>query len=252
MPDGEVDYFNDELARPGVAGLTTAAPRRGRQTVTMSDTPAGSSATGADTIVGISFDDSFRAQEFLTATYRLVATHSVELLDAVTIAKTVDGRTHVRETIDPQAATSALSGGLWASLFGLILAGPVGWLAGAVVGASAGVIRAKVVDLGLPDEWVKWFRDAVRPGTVTVVLLLGRLDQTLVLDELERFSGARLVYANVTSDFGSASATPSTTRRPVRSRWMSRWTRGRSTANRPRRSIAGDPLPPPDPGSRVD
>src|SRR4029079_16649484 len=49
--------------------------------------------------------------------------------------------------------------------------------------------------------WVKWFRDAVRPGTVTVVLLLGRLDQMLVLDELERFSGARLVYANVTSDF---------------------------------------------------
>ena len=221
--------------------------RRGRQTVTMSDTPAGSSAPGADTIVGISFDDSYRAQEFLTATYRLVATHSVELLDAVTIAKTVDGRTHVRETIDPQAATSALSGGLWASLFGLILAGPVGWLAGAVVGASAGVIRARVVDLGLPDEWVKWFRDAVRPGTVTVVLLLGRLDQTLVLDELERFSGARLVYANVTSDFvqrirdalDDPSTGPLTMDDPMDEEPAS-----------PLRQ--GDPLPPPDPGSRVD
>jgi uncharacterized membrane protein len=145
-----------------------------------------------------------------------------------------------------------LSGGLWASLFGLILAGPVGWLAGAVVGASAGVIRAKVVDLGLPDEWVKWFRDAVRPGTVTVVLLLGRLDQTLVLDELERFSGARLVYANVSSDLvqrirnalDDPSTGPLTMEEPADDRPMD---------GEPASSLReGDPLPPPDPGSRVD
>jgi uncharacterized membrane protein len=203
-----------------------------------------STSSDADTIVGISFDDSFRAQEFLTATYGLVAKHSVELRDAVMIAKTLDGKTHVRETVDPQPATSALSGGLWASLFGLILAGPVGWLAGAVVGAGAGALRAKLVDLGLPDEWVAWFREAVQPGTVTVVLLLGRLDRTLVLDELERFSGAHLVYANVTPDLvqriRDALDDPST---------------GPLTAEEPPPSADGADdgggLPPPDPESRV-
>lgn len=149
------------------------------------------------TIVGISFGDAFRAQEFLTATYRLASQKSIELLDAVTIVKDESGRTFVRETTDPQPARSALSGGVWAGLFGLILGGPVGWLAGTAIGAGAGAVAAKVIDHGIPDDWVRWFRDAVQPGTSTVVLLLGTLDQSAALDELERFAGAKLVYANV-------------------------------------------------------
>lgn len=153
-----------------------------------------------DTIVGIQFSDAFRAQEFLTATYRLVSKHQVELLDAVTIIKDANGKTMVRETVDPSPATSALSGGLWAGFFGLILGGPIGWLAGTAVGAGAGAVRAKIVDLGVPDEWVEWFREAVQPSTVSVVVLLGEVNNEAVLDELKRFAGAHLVYANVAPD----------------------------------------------------
>lgn len=154
----------------------------------------------SDTIVGISFGDAYRAHEFMLATQRLVAHHHVELLDAVTIAKDADGKTHVRETVDPSPASSALSGGLWAGLLGLILAGPVGWVAGTAVGAGVGAVTAKVVDVGIPDDWVAWFKEAVQPGTVTVVLLLRQVDRPAVLAELERFAGARLVYANVDAD----------------------------------------------------
>ena len=154
----------------------------------------------ADTIVGISFGDAFRAQEFLTATYRLVAKGDVGLRDAVTIVKDADGKTTVRETTDPQPSTSALSGGMWAGLVGLIIGGPVGWIAGTAIGAGAGAVSAKVIDIGVPDAWVDWFREAVQPNTVTVVLLLERINTPAVLDELERFAGARLVYANVPPD----------------------------------------------------
>jgi uncharacterized membrane protein len=153
-----------------------------------------------DTIVGISFQDAFRAQEFLTASLRLATQHTIELRDAVTIIKDATGKTYVRETIDPQAGMSALSGATWAGLFGLLLGGPVGWLAGAAIGAGTGVVRAKMVDLGVPDEWVSWFREAVQPETVTVVLLLGRFDREATMSELERFEGAHLVYANVGPD----------------------------------------------------
>lgn len=165
----------------------------------MTDTPGGEPQT-PDTIVGISFDDAFRAQEFLTASYRLVAKGEVQVRDAVMIVKDATGKTSVRETTDPQPGASALSGGLWAGLFGLILGGPVGWLAGTAIGAGAGAISAKVVDIGVPDAWVDWFREAVQPGTVTVVLLLGRFDAGAAIEELERFAGARLVYANVPPD----------------------------------------------------
>ena len=156
--------------------------------------------TQPDTIVGISFGDAFRAQEFLTATYRLVAKGDLRLRDAVTIVKDADGKTTVRETTDPQPATSALSGGMWAGLVGLIVGGPVGWLAGTAIGAGAGAVSAKLIDIGIPDEWVDWFRDAVQPDTATVVLLVDRIDTSVALEELERFAGARLVYANVPPD----------------------------------------------------
>ena len=116
------------------------------------------------------------------------------------IVKDANGKTTVRETTDPQPGTSALSGGMWAGLVGLIIGGPVGWIAGTAIGAGAGAVSAKVIDIGVPDAWVDWFREAVQPATVTVVLLLERIDTPAVLDELERFAGARLVYANVPPD----------------------------------------------------
>lgn len=153
-----------------------------------------------DTIVGISFDDPFRAQELLTATSRLASKGVVQVLDAVTIVKDEHGKTFVRETIDPSPVQSALSGSVWAGLFGLILGGPVGWLAGAAIGAGAGAARAKIVDLGVPDEWVAWFREAVQPGTSTLVLLLGHFDREATFTELQRFSGGHLVHANLEPD----------------------------------------------------
>ena len=86
---------------------------------------------------------------------------------------------------------------MWAGLFGLILGGPVGWIVGLAVGAGAGVVTAKVIDLGVPDEWVTWFRDAVRPGTATVALLVEDLDRNALVTEAARFTGAELVYANL-------------------------------------------------------
>jgi uncharacterized membrane protein len=153
-----------------------------------------------DTIVGISFDDAFRAQELLTATFRLASRGEVQVLDAVTILKDPQGKTVVRETIDPSPVQSAFSGGMWVGLVGLFLGGPVGLVAGTAIGAGAGAARAKIVDLGVPDEWVSWFRQAVQPGTVTLVLLLGRFDREAVFAELERFGGGHLVHANLEPD----------------------------------------------------
>jgi uncharacterized membrane protein len=149
------------------------------------------------TLVGLSFDDVFRAQEFLTAATGLAAHKKLVLEDAVIVIKDADGKTVVHETRDMQPGRSALSGGVWASLFGLILGGPVGWLAGAAIGAGAGAVTAKLVDIGVSDEWVDWFRAAVQPNTATLVLLVSEVNQAALLEEARRFTGAELVYANL-------------------------------------------------------
>lgn len=190
----------------------------------------------ADTLVGIEFPDVFRAQEFLTSTTRLAARGDVQLRDAVLIVSNAEGKVVVRETRDLQTSTTAVSGAVWAGLFGLILGGPVGWIAGTAAGAAGGAITAKLVDHGIPDDWVDWFRQAVRPGASIVAVLFGETPSAVVLDELKRFEGARLVYANVPDS------------------WQSRI---RDALGEPSPEVSelsdvpaatsGDPLPPPDP-----
>lgn len=150
-----------------------------------------------ETIVGISFDDVFRAQEFFTAAKRLAAHGDFKIVDAVIVRKDHDGKAHVRETTDLQPGRSAMSGALWTSLFGFLLGGPIGWAAGAAIGAGAGAVAAKVVDVGVSDEWVAWFREAVQPDTATIVLLVTKLDRDALITEAARFTGAELVYANL-------------------------------------------------------
>lgn len=150
-----------------------------------------------DTLFGLSFDGVNRAQQFMLAINGLATDHRLRLTDAVMVVKRADGRVFVRETIDPQPGRSALTGAMWTGLLGLIVGGPVGWIAGIGVGAAAGVVSAKVIDLGIPDEWVAWFKDSVRPDTATVVVLASDIDQGALGAEVARFPGARLVHTTI-------------------------------------------------------
>lgn len=148
-------------------------------------------------LVGVSLPDALRAQEFLTAATGLARKGSLKMRDAVLVSKDLDGDTNVRETIDPQPGRTALSSGVWTGLLGFIFGGPVGWLVGGAVGAGIGAGAARMIDLGVPDEWVQWFRDSVQPGTTTVVLLLEDLDVGALATELVRFPFARLVHTTL-------------------------------------------------------
>jgi len=148
-------------------------------------------------LVGISFADHFRAQEFMTAVARLRSHGSFKLHDAVTVRKDADGDTKVIETTDPSPGRAAASGALWSALLGSIIAGPIGLVAGGVLGASTGAVTAKIVDIGVPDEWVRWFKEAVATGTTTVVLLLSDVVIDDLVEEAKRFAGAHLIYSNL-------------------------------------------------------
>jgi uncharacterized membrane protein len=151
----------------------------------------------APVIIGVSFERAVRAQEYLLAMGGLRDQGALALKDAVLVTKSADGSVRVVETIDPSPGRSAVSGAMWTGLLGLFIGGPVGWIAGIGIGAGAGAIAAKVIDLGIPDEWVTWFKDAVRPGTSTVVILAEHVHVRALADEASRFSGAELLYTSM-------------------------------------------------------
>jgi uncharacterized membrane protein len=148
-------------------------------------------------LVGISFADQFRAQEFMTAVARLRSLDAFKLHDAVIVRKDADGDTKVVETTDPSPVRAAASGALWSALLGSIIAGPIGLVAGGVLGAGTGAVTAKIVDIGVPDEWVGWFKAAVATDTTTVVLLLSDVVVDDLVEEAKRFAGAHLIYSNL-------------------------------------------------------
>ena len=161
-----------------------------------------------EALFGVAFHDPFRAEEFLLALRGMAARGELTLSDAVIVYKGDDGAVRVRETTDLQTTATAVKGALWTGLLGLLIAGPLGWIAGLGIGAGAGAITAKVVDMGIPDEWVEWFKDAVRPHTSTVVALASEVDLISLNREAQRFAGAELVHATLrpgaTADLASA------------------------------------------------
>ena len=150
-----------------------------------------------EALFGISFSDVFRAEEFLVVLQGLASRGHLTMRDAVVVLKDENGSVRVRETTDMQPAGAAVTGALWTGLLGLLIGGPVGWLAGLGVGAGVGALTAKVVDTGIPDEWVDWFKTAVGSNTVTVVALATEVDIGALKTEAHRFAGAELVHTTL-------------------------------------------------------
>ena len=151
----------------------------------------------AAVIIGVAFGTRTRAQEYLLAMTGLRDAGSLELKDAVIVSKTDEGKVSVVETIDPTPGRAAVSGAMWTGLLGLVIGGPIGWVAGLGVGAGVGAVTAKVIDIGLPDEWVSWFKQVVEEGTTAVVILAEHIHVRELAAEAARFEGAELLYTSL-------------------------------------------------------
>lgn len=156
-----------------------------------------SSDPDAPVIIGVAFGSATRAQEYLLAMTGLRNAGKLALKDAVVVTKKADGKVSVVETIDPTPGRAAASGAMWTGLLGLVVGGPIGWLAGLGVGAGVGAVTAKVVDIGIPDEWVAWFKAAVDNGTTAVVILAEHVHVRELAAEAKRFEGAELLYTSM-------------------------------------------------------
>ncbi len=174
-----------------------ADPGAARDNERQAPSPTAPYDAHADTLFGLQFDSISRAQQFMLALGELRQAKKLHLADAVLVMKGDDGHVRVKETIDPQPGRTALSSAMWTGLLGLLVGGPVGWIAGIGIGAGVGAVTAKVIDLGVPDDWVDWFKLAVEPGSAIVVVLASDIDQSALAAEVRRFPGVQLVHTTL-------------------------------------------------------
>jgi len=145
----------------------------------------------------LSFESALKAQEFMTATLRLQQEGNILVQDAVFVSKNADGKTRVVETTDPTPGTSALTSGAWGLLFGALLAVPI---AGLAVGAATGALMAKLIDTGVPDDFVAQVREQVKEGNTALALLVSHINRDAVIAELARFQGAELISGSLSEE----------------------------------------------------
>lgn len=152
--------------------------------------PGAAADTGAaDHIIGMAFDKPTRADEVLLNLVHLAKEGEIGLTDAVVLRKGDDEKVHVRQTVDVTPRQGALSGSLWGLLVGTIFGGPVVGIAAAGLGAAGGGLMAKLVDVGLDDDWLRQVGDWLDPGTSALLLLVSDQVRPVVLRELSRFEG---------------------------------------------------------------
>jgi uncharacterized membrane protein len=145
----------------------------------------------------LAFDSALKSREAFLAFQRLQVDKVVSIHDAVFIEKDAAGKVNVIETIDPQPASSAASGGLWGALIGTLVAGPIGTIVGAAATAGLSALAAKLIDIGIPDATVKEIEEATPPGSSALALLLSHVKEDALQAELSRFSGAKLVQSTL-------------------------------------------------------
>lgn len=148
-------------------------------------------------IIALAFDSALKAQEALLAALRLQEEELLTLHDAVFVNRSEDGHTEIVETSDPVPVAAAVPSSLFGALIGTLVAGPIGFLVGGVLAGGGGALAAKLIDTGIPDRVVGELQELTKPGQTVLALLVSDLAGMAMIEELRRFRGARVVYAQL-------------------------------------------------------
>lgn len=148
-------------------------------------------------IVALAFDSGLRAQEALLAVRGLEELGRLSVHDAVLLARDGEGRTAIVGTSDPIPVAAAVPGALFGALVGSILAGPPGFLVGGLLAGATSAVAGKLIDAGIPAAIVEQLRELTAPDHTVLAVLVSDVHEEAMVDELRRFQGAYVVYAEL-------------------------------------------------------
>ncbi len=134
-------------------------------------------------LLAIVFQGETRAQEVLDAVDRLHHQGAVDLHNAALITRNAAGQIAIHERNDFTAAEGVTGGAVLGAVIGLLRGKLLG---SALLGAGAGYLASKAIDLGFEDSFLKAIGDTLTPNSSALVLAIQfeRLDEALqVLDQ---------------------------------------------------------------------
>lgn len=94
---------------------------------------------------------------------------SIDLIDAVVVVRSADGKVTFSETADPSGKKWAKRGAIAGGIVGLIF--PPSIIASAIVGGAGGGIWGKIRDKGFKDDDLKAIGESLQPGTSAIIAI---------------------------------------------------------------------------------
>ena len=146
-------------------------------------------------LVVIGFDSEDKAFELRAELVKLQKEYLIEMEDAVVVTKDDNGKVKLHQASNITAA-GALSGSFWGMLIGMLFFNP---LAGAAIGAGAGALSGKLIDIGINDDFMKELAETFTPGTSGVFVLVRKSTPDKVLEALKGFGG-KVLKTSLTAD----------------------------------------------------
>ena len=111
----------------------------------------------------------------------------LELEDAALATKDAKGKVKIKQTLENQVAgSSAVWGGFWGLLIGLLFLAPIFW---GLFGALMGYIAGKAGDIGIDDKFIKQVGDSLEPGGAALFMLVIKATPDKVVAQMQKFGG---------------------------------------------------------------
>ena len=155
-------------------------------------------AEPTEEMVVIAFPGEQRAAEVLTSLQQLNHEHLVDLHKAAILTRDAHGTIGIHETNDFTSKQGMLGGALAGGLLGMFTHGSA--LTDALLGAGAGYLAGKVVDLGFPDPWLKEIAQTLQPGSSAIVAALQFEHVDQALQTLSQFHGGTIIRQTLPAD----------------------------------------------------
>ncbi|MEA4855157.1 MAG: DUF1269 domain-containing protein [Solidesulfovibrio sp.] len=146
-------------------------------------------------LIVVGYDDAFKAEEVRLKLLKMQKEYLVDLEDAVVAVKDKDGKIKLHQMYH-LAASGAVGGGFWGALIGLIFLMPV---LGAVVGAASGAAAGALTDVGIDDDFMKKLAETLTPGSSALFVLIRKMTEDKVLDELKG-TGGKVLQTSLSHD----------------------------------------------------
>jgi len=138
-------------------------------------------------LIAITYDKAQDGWDAFNELANLQKMQLLELEDAALATKDEKGKVKIKQTLENQiAGTSAVWGGFWGLLIGLLFLAPIFW---GLFGALMGYIAGKAGDIGIDNKFMKQVGESLDPGGAALFMLVVKATPDKVLEQMRKFGG---------------------------------------------------------------